>query len=368
MLRSRTPRRRHPRGNATVEFALVAPLMLALVMWSNYFYEVLYARVKTAEMARFIGFERTVRTDLAGIVAEAKSRYQDLDGTTKGKALPKNYKNLLTVNATVVNADAPFGGDMGQTASKAGGGISAVLQKVASVVGNVVGKLASFLGFKTTEGAVRADVTFSLQNRVVPDNIAQYVVSPGKSLNLTLKDSFFMYHDTWRAWAPGDQPGAAGYGTVQSRTQQRVRKVAYLGITQLAPGAMSAIGQVLSVLGLEWPLDNSYIDSAVLMKKPEDPGRYPDQFGTRTMPGDKLLGAVWMNEGSPVRAWDVSSLREKSGESSSGGYKDNWPMRAYNCRGNFFQGQTQSKLPEVYLGSSAQVSDYFVIGADACTK
>lgn len=368
MTRNRTSRRRHPRGNATVEFAIIAPLMVALMLWSNYFYEVLYARIKTAEMARFIGFERTVRKDMAGILAEAKSRYQDLDGSTKGQALPKNYRNLLTVDGTVSLADAPFGGDMGKTASDAGGGISAALQKVASVVGNVVGKLAGFLGFKTTEGAVRADVTFSLQNRVVPKTIASLVVSSGNALNLTLKDSFFMYHDTWRAWEPGDQPGDPGYGTVQSRTQQRVRKVAYLGLTQLASGALSSIGKVLSVIGLEWPFDDGYIDSAVYIRKPEDPGRYGDVFGTRTVPGDKLLAPVWKSEQSAVRAWDVGTLREKSGETSNGGYDDNWPLRAYNCRGDFFQGQKQSKLPEVYLPQMNNVSEYFHFNPHACTQ
>lgn len=368
MTKPRATRRRQPRGNATVEFALVAPIMVALLLWSNYFYEVLYAKIKTAEMARYIGFERTVRKDLPGIIAEAKSRYQDLDGTTKGQALPKSYRNLLTVDAQASLADAPFGGDMGQTAQQAGGGISAVLQKVASVVGTAVGKLAGFLGFKTTEGAVRVDVTFSLQNRVVPTTIAGWQISPGNSLNLTLKDSFFMYHDTWRAWEPGDQPGQPGYGSVQSRTQQRVRKVAYLGITQLASGAMSAIGKVLGVLGLEWPLDNGYIDSAVLIRKPEDAGRYSDIYGTRTMPGDRLLAPVWYSDTYRTPPWWVKDLRLKTGFNSSGGYEDNWPMRAYNCRGNFFQGQTKSNLPEVYVAQSKNVGEYFRMGANACTQ
>jgi hypothetical protein len=363
---SRISRRRHPRGNATVEFALIAPLMVALLLWSNYFYEALYAKIKTAEMARYIGFERTVRKDLAGILAEAKSRYQDLDGTTKGQALPGGYRNLLTVDATASLTDAPFGGDMGKAAQEAGNGVSGLLQKVASAFGSTVGKVANSLGFQTTQGAVRADVTFSLQNRVVPTTIAGWVISPGKSLNLSLKDSFFMYHDTWRAWEPGDQPGQASYDTVQSRTQQRVRKVAYLGLAQLAPGVMSSIGKVLNVLGLEFPLDNGYIDSAVLIRKPTEPGRYSDIYGTRTMPGDRLMAPVWYSDQYRTPPWWVGTLKEKTGHHSGGGYNDNWPMRAYNCRGDFFQGQIQSKLPEVYVAKTKDVGSYFTVGSNAC--
>jgi hypothetical protein len=351
-----------------VEFALIAPLMVALLLWSNYFYEALYAKIKTAEMARYIGFERTVRKDLPGIVAEARSRYQDLDGSTKALALPGNYKNLLTVNAQASLADAPFGGDMGQAAQQAGGGISAALQKVASAVGNTVGKIASQLGFQTSQGAVRADVTFSLQNRVVPTSIAGWKISPGNSLNLTLKDSFFMYHDTWRAWEPGDQPGQPGYGTVQSRTQQRVRNVAYLGLTQLAPGPLNQAGKVLDALGLEWPLDNSYIDSAVLIRRPPDPGRHGDIYGTRTMPGDRLRAPVWYSDTYRTPPWWVGKLKNKTGYESSGGYDDNWPMRAYNCRGNFFQGQTRSLLPEVYVAELKDAGEYFTMNAWACTQ
>jgi hypothetical protein len=351
-----------------VEFALLAPLFVALILWSNYFYEVLYARVKTAEMARFIGFERTVRSNVPAIVSEARNRYQDLDGTTKGLALPPSYRNLLTVNATSSNAAAPLSGDTGQTASDAGGGISGAFAKVSSVIGSSVEKLIGLLGFSTSQGAVKADVTFSLQNRVVPSRIASLVVSPGNSLNLTLKDSFFMYHDTWRAWEPGDNPKNT-YPTVQQRTQARVRKVAYLGLNDLAGGALDAVGQVLSVLGLEWPLSSDYINDSVLIRRVPDTARYSDAFGSRTVPGDKLLAPVWMSETKMKAPWTVNAeLRQKTGQQSTGGEEDNWPMRAYNCRGDYFQGARKSELPEVFfpLMDSGTAHAYFKFSANAC--
>ena len=367
MVPVRTHRRSPPRGNATVEFALLAPLFVALILWSNYFYEVLYAKVKTAEMARFIGFERTVRNNVPAIVAEARNRYQDLDGSTKGLALPASYKNLLTVNASASNAGAPLSGDTGQTASDAGGGVSGAFSTVASVIGSSVEKVIGLLGFSTSQGAVKADVTFSVQNRIVPTQIASLMVSPGSSLNLTLKDSFFVYHDTWRGWEPGDNPKST-YPTAQQRTQARVRKVAYLGLNELAGGFLDAIGQVLSVLKLEWPLSSDYINDAVLIRRVPDSGRYNDTYGSRTVPGDKLLAPVWMSETNQRPPWNVPSLRYITGQRSNGGYEDNWAMRSYNCRGDYFQGARRSELPEVLfpLMDNGTAHSYFKFSSNAC--
>jgi len=233
-----------------------------------------------------------------------------------------------------------------------------------------VEKLIGVLGFSTSQGAVKADVTFSLQNRIVPTRIASLMVSPGSSLNLTLKDSFFMYHDTWRAWEPGDNPQAT-WPTVQQRTQARVRKVAYLGLSDLAGGAMDAVGKVLSVLGLEWPLSNEYINDSVLIRRVGDSGRYNDAFGSRTVPGDKLLAPVWMNEFQQRAPWSVNSeLRHKTGQQSSGSYDDNWPMRAFNCRGDYFQGARKSELPEVFfpLMDNSTSHAYFKFSTNACSN
>ncbi|MFP2907719.1 pilus assembly protein, partial [Pyxidicoccus sp. 3LFB2] len=91
-----------------MELALLAPLLVVLVLWANYFWEVQRARLKAAELARYVAFERTVRTDLVGIVTEARERYKDLDGATPHGELGPGYRNRLTLNVRAENAPAPL--------------------------------------------------------------------------------------------------------------------------------------------------------------------------------------------------------------------------------------------------------------------
>lgn len=165
--RRQGPARRRPleRGNATVELALLSPILVAIILWSNYFYEVSLARIKSAEVARFVAFERTVRTDLDTIVAEAKDRYQDLNGADRGVTLGAAYGNEITLgNVTATDVSASLGGP----ASHSMGGVAGALS---SLVGGSADSIASVLGFDTSRGAVRVEVEFAVKNGIVPEQI-----------------------------------------------------------------------------------------------------------------------------------------------------------------------------------------------------
>jgi Flp pilus assembly protein TadG len=356
-----------------VEFAILAPILVVLILWSNYFWEVQYARIKAAEAARFVAFERTVRSDLSAIADEAQDRYKDLDGTTKGNDLGSAYKNRLTVTVTAVHAEAPLTNfslsDMGSK-----GGAGGIAGAVIGALGATAGLVADAMGLDTSQGAVQTDVEFKIENAIIPQEIALYTTGfSDDRLDLTLRDRFYMYHDTWRAWRPGDD--VTNENNVNSRLQQNIydrsKRITYAGVASgAAGGALSAIGTVLSVLGLDFPFQDSYIRDSIMVKKPEDDGRYPAAGPTRTMPGKELQAAYWTDDDSYCRdSCEPAVINQKRGFNSRSDYNDNWPMRSYNCRGKYFQGATKSNEPESrYAQSYGNGGSYFNYGGDACAE
>ncbi|WP_224245583.1 TadE family protein [Hyalangium gracile] len=362
--------RRAQRGGAVVEFAILAPILVVLVLWSNYFWEVQHARIKAAEIARFVAFERTVRPDLGAIAAEAKDRYKDLDGTTKGVELGTAYRNRLTINVTARNAPAPLTGmslsDMGTK-----GGAGGIAGAAMSVLGAVAGEVAQKMDLDPNQGAVQADVEVKIENAIIPNEIALYTTGfSDDRLNLTLNERFYMFHDTWRAWGYGDNPNNT-YARVQQITYDRARQITYAGITSgSAGGALDAIGTVLSVLGLDFPFSDSYVRDSFLMRPVPQNGYYNATTPTRTVPGDRLQAAYWRSDTRAcLNSCEPTIIKQKRGYRSSGDYNDNWPMRSYNCRGKFFQGARQSNQTESeYSQPSGPGTSYFTYGRNACQE
>ncbi|WP_375758209.1 TadE family protein [Corallococcus exercitus] len=359
--------RRAARGTATVELALLAPLIIVLVLWANYFWEVQRARIKMAEMARFVAFERTVRQDLPGIVAEARQRYQDLDGSTKTGTLGTAYQNGITIQVQARNADAPLESvDLSKMGSQSGmGGLAGA---ALGALGSTPEELVRDMGFNPSEGAVQADVQVQLVNRIIPREIALYTTGfDGNQLDLNFEEHFYLFHDTWRAWEPGDAPSQT-YERVEQRTHDRVSRIVYAGVASGGGGALEAIEAVLSVLGLDFPFSEEYVRDSVLIRDVPAAGRFAAGPPTRTVPGDVLQAAYWRNDTSYCfGSCEPNAIKTKRGLTNSGGRGDNWPMRSYRCRGNFFQGTTLSYAPESeYSQSTTAAAAYFHYNSDAC--
>lgn len=369
--RGRTHRRQ--RGAATTEFAILAPVMILLVLGAQYFWEVQHVRLKAAELARYVAFERTVRSDVNQIAAEAQTRYQDLDGSTKTGSLPSGlgYKNRLTLTVSAQDTEAPL---QTESLSERGGsgGVTQVLSVVLGALGSTAGKVAQAMGLDPKKGAVQAQVEVHIENGVIPSQLA-FLASglDDDRFDLRYRESYFLVHDTWRAWRPGDAP-ANTYPRVQELTHERVKKIAYAGLASEG-GVLDTVGAVLSVLGLDFPLKSDYLRDSVLIRRVNEPGRYKAvrDNDTRTVPGDRLLAAYWKND---KRACfdncEPDEIKEKRGlRSSSQDGHFNWPMRAYNCRGQFFQGAVDSKLPESeYALTKNKGKDYFNYGDFACAE
>ncbi len=374
-----SPRRRLARrGSSTVEFALMAPLLIVLVLWSSYFWELLRVRIKVAEAARFIAFERTVRKDLSSITNEAQSRYQDLNGATKGVALGSGFQNALTLTFEASEKPAPVTGSLSSAGSA--GGVGGMMGTIISLLGDTVQPLVNTLGFDTSKGAVQSQVSARLENRIIPERIGLFITRDANTkLDLNFKESFFVYHDTWRAWEPGDNPNNHR-GIVESRVRSRVQRVAYMGLLNSGAGsALGAIGSVLGVLGLEFPFENDFVNKATLVRGVKDKGYFDaaSPVGprpTRTMPGDVLQAAYWTNDDKACfNGCEPDDIKYKRGLKSGKGRDDNFPMHAYNCRGNFFQGAVKSDQPEstyaqYHSNSLSESKSYFNYGNNACAE
>ncbi|WP_342378578.1 pilus assembly protein [Myxococcus stipitatus] len=378
VVKQRGRTRGHPRGAATTEFAILAPVMILLVLGAQYFWEVQHVRLKAAELARYVAFERTVRSDVNRIATEAQERYQDLDGSTKTGRLPSGlgYKNRLTLTVSAQDTDAPL---QTESLSERGssGGVQAVLGKVLGALGSTAGLVAKAMGLDPKKGAVQAQVEVHIENGIIPSQLA-FLASglDDDRLDLRFHESYFLVHDTWRTWGPGDAPGNT-YPRVQELTHARVKKIAYAGLVSEG-GVLDAVGAVLSVLGLDFPLKSDYLRDSVYIRAVRDEGRFmavrkerDGKNDTRTVPGDRLLAAYWKNDKRYCyNNCEPDEIKEKRGlKASSKDGHFNWPMRAYNCRGNFFQGATQSKLPESeYALSKNKGEDYFRYGDFACAE
>src|SRR5262249_29248886 len=90
----------NPRGSAILEFALVAPILIALILYSLFFSELLRARLKLQEVARYAAWEidshplsdyGTARPYAAferaksGTERDAETRYASLDALERAR-------------------------------------------------------------------------------------------------------------------------------------------------------------------------------------------------------------------------------------------------------------------------------------------
>ncbi|NOK19260.1 TadE family protein [Corallococcus carmarthensis] len=358
--RSRTWSRR---GSATVELALLAPLFVALLLWVNYFWEVQRARLKAAELARFVAFERIARSDLTGIVGDAQRRYQDLDGATKDGELGSGYRNGLALQASMQDVEAPLKRmNLGDIASMAGasGSVGGAL----AALGSTPEQMARRMGLDTRSGAVEVDVEVRMENHIIPRRIALYTTGFSDSrLDLVFREHFYLQHDTWKAWRPGDAPHQS-YERVEQLTRDRVRPIVYAGAAN--SGILNAISNALRVLQLDSPFDAGYIRDSIRLRPVEEPG-VPTVTATRMTPGDVLEAAYWLDDTDwCLGSCEPQEIQMKRGLISASDDRANWPMRAYRCRGPYFQGARETGLPEAEYVKTGD-SKYFLDATDACT-
>jgi hypothetical protein len=274
----RLPALRHSarRGAATVEFALVVPVLVMILMFSMYLTELVRAKIKLQEFSRYVVWEMTSYTlsdfgrgnhDAAftdaqkEMMEEAVERYKDLDSVepnAPGGNLVARYANL---EGTLQNKEVPFiegGLVLGNTDE---GFASDVL---GAVNGGANG-LLNFWSFNT-RGWVQLEVSMNFNNVLIPNNYldqgrgAFFKSNPlgGRNLgSLRLKQRYSMYADPWNledgsdATIRGRRAGSHREGSgeeAQHGLHRQVDRMVFLGVRAKLEQELGIIGRLRQFL------------------------------------------------------------------------------------------------------------------------
>ena len=180
---ARLPWKRLSRGAAITEFALVAPLLVTLLLFSMYFTEIIRAKLKLQEASRYVAFEMTSYTltdygssapdrhrkafDLAkGKVAQdALDRFKDLDSVDDRPAgnFVVGYQDVRVRvdEQQVALAESPV-----SNALPVGGPIA---QGIANAINGGSNWFFNRFGFNT-RGQVQVELTGTIESRYLPRN------------------------------------------------------------------------------------------------------------------------------------------------------------------------------------------------------
>lgn len=95
-------RKKARKGQALVEFALIAPVMVTLLLFCIYFYELNFIKIKTQEMARFAAWEMT-GFPLHDYGKESQDQYfRDAKSEIESE-MDRRYANLLSTDTKTDN-------------------------------------------------------------------------------------------------------------------------------------------------------------------------------------------------------------------------------------------------------------------------
>jgi Flp pilus assembly protein TadG len=101
-------------GTSLTEFAIIAPLFIALVMWSQFFTDYGIFKLKVQEAARYGLWEMTAQRPMAQVRAEITDRFADLASPeSRRSAKPTDALSFtsgitVTVDTFTDNAEASF--------------------------------------------------------------------------------------------------------------------------------------------------------------------------------------------------------------------------------------------------------------------
>jgi hypothetical protein len=332
------------RGHAIVEFALVAPLLVLLVLYSIYFTELMQAKLKLLEAARFAAWEMTsfplsdygsrrhqeVFHQAAGDVAQAtEDRYRHLDGRTPFGFATSVDTFQTTLSQTPIASsrridELSTGGTSEGTAwtssifSVARGGLGTALQK---------------LGFNT-QGQIRAQVSTAVVNRLLPQHLLDRDLT-----RLALEAELTLVADGWSLTDGADsviRNGRAGQhrsGREPSGLYTQVRRMDFLGVREML-GAKVPVPAILGSF-LPNPL-GTYVVSHNY--QPEPPGtnkagcNYLQKYPPEAKAGLNNLQLSSKLDHQRPKCFDTSPFRDQAK------YDDSLYIQMFKSRGDWFMG------------------------------
>lgn len=211
------------RGSATVEFALIVPVLVTILMFSMYLTELVRAKLKVQEMARYVAWEMTsytlsdfaqARHDAAfedarrQAVGEAVERYRDMDSVEPDARAGNFVARYTAVNGSVANKQILFF-EKGLVLGNSDEGFASEVVGALNRTGNGMLEHWKF----NTRGWVEADVGMRFDNVLLPEHyldegsrgLFQVDHFGGKDLaSLQLRDRYSLYADPWNMEDGGD--------------------------------------------------------------------------------------------------------------------------------------------------------------------
>ena len=300
---------RSRRGAATVEFALVVPLLVVMLLFSMYLTELVRAKLKMHEAARHAAWEMTSYplSDFATgdhgkawteahdkVHEDAVNRFGDMD-SVEIDLQPSFIADVSNLQVTIEKGEIPFieaGMVLGNDPE--GGWASSVL----GAANGGANALLGFWGFNK-EGLVTSRVSMDFNNRLLPRSYMDQGESGlfttdftgGRDLTtLTLNSHLSLYADSW-AMADGKdavvrsrRAGAHRDGDLSKPhgLYKQVGRMTFLGLRDKLNDI--GIGQVLDFMGKALP---NPLGTFVIARNygPQNSADAPDCAGIPGYPG-----------------------------------------------------------------------------------
>lgn len=375
-------------GTALTEFAIVAPLFIILIYWSQFFADLGILKLKAEEAARYAAWEMTAHRAPNAVANEVRTRFADLASPAQYSGnRPQGALSWNAVNITEVNIqdriEAKFAGQVRQPPSD-GGFIGDLMVSLAKFLNRAADWIVKQLKFDTA-GMARSEVRFSVQNTLFPggkllgiffdSGINPQVVVSARSPQILW--------NTWKAW-PGKSFGGSietdvydTYPSISSRSSApenvvstQVGKMSFFGVGSYL-GAADPVFDFLSLprmFGSATWREKKSGDGPIAMlpgavqNKSWQPGyqtplqRVGDEWGRTTVttlapPGSMHEGADRQRFTTPSNIKSVMwSSKDDSGKSvrkaSPVMVQDaqNPYVRMYRCRDAFYMGSTRGEL------------------------
>ncbi|MBZ4401371.1 pilus assembly protein [Myxococcus sp. XM-1-1-1] len=275
-MRAPMSRKSFRRGAATVEFALSVPLLVMILMFSMYLTELVRAKLKLQEMARYAVWEMTSYSlsDFAKgnhdnafedarqeAHTELVERYKDMDSVEPNGTVGTFIARYGNVQGTITNKEIPFleSGMLGGPGSTGeGGGLGA---GVIGMLNSGAGSVLNMWGFNN-KGWVESEVTMNFDNVIIPRS---YLDESGQGgffksdtfggqdlASIPMRSRYSMYANGWNMPDGGDavvrdrRAGNHRSGSDPHGMHVQVGRMKFLGLTQALDGS---VGSVLSFLG-----------------------------------------------------------------------------------------------------------------------
>lgn len=354
------------RGAAMVEFALVVPLLVTILLFSMYLAELARVRLKLQEVSRYVAWEMTSYnlTDYANnnhataftaartkAIQEARERYRDLDSVEPNGSLGF-FATISDLQIDISDQDAGF----------IDGSIP-VLGPVVGVANNVMGAVVNAWGFNRN-GKVKVDVSTSVGSVILNRNFMERSTGGffnvdqwgGRNLSsLAMQNSFTMIANGWSLPDGGDSTTnkrATGFHPTGSKAglYTQVNRMTFLGLKnglENTPGLSAA----LKVINFAMPISlvGTYVISHGYTAKEQnrDCNNIGEaQSGSRNLHKDVGLDVDTM------RCFDTTPFRDRFS------WQKSLYVQAFKARGDNYMGCKQAMADDPTTDNSTLSDRY----------